>query len=308
MRVPGGTYMVTHTTLMSLYLLVPSRVVNQVMEYCMAWAARDRGIVLHAVSVESNHYHMVVTDPDERLSDFVQELNRTAARCLLEYYRSRYPNLRLEGLWSAAASFSETLLVNAAAVLKEITYTLTNPVKDGLVRDYRQWPGFNTRPGDWRAGLRTVERPNFYFKNTPKTLSYQLSAPSQLEGELEQVIEDVEAHIRREQHQHAVNLVAEGRTFAGVKAVLRTPPLDSPNNPRPRGKLNPHLAAGGDGKALSAAATALKLFRMAYREAWRRFKELGDAVFPGGTLLMRQRFGAKCEPLDAGCWCQLWAP
>ena len=27
--VPGGTYLVTHTTVMSLFLLVPSKVVNQ---------------------------------------------------------------------------------------------------------------------------------------------------------------------------------------------------------------------------------------------------------------------------------------
>ncbi len=98
---------------------------------------------------------------------------------------------------------------------------------------------------------------------------------------------------------------AQGRSFAGVKAVLRTSPLDSPSTARAQGTLTPHLAAGGDGKALSAAATALKLFRMAYREAWKRFKEVGSAVFPGGTLLMRKRFGAECEPLDAACWCEL---
>ena len=51
--VPGGTYLVTHTTVMSMFLLVPSKVVNQVMEYCIAWAARERGVLLHAISVES---------------------------------------------------------------------------------------------------------------------------------------------------------------------------------------------------------------------------------------------------------------
>jgi REP element-mobilizing transposase RayT len=273
----------------------------------VAWAAQGRGIVLHAISVESNHFHLIVTDLEGRLSEFMQELNRTAARCLMEYYRARFPRARLEGLWSAASSYTETLLVNAAAVRKELVYTFTNPVKDGLVRDYRKWPGFNSRPSYWRQGSRTVKRPDFYFKNTPQTLSYQMVAPTQLGGELEQVIEDVETHIRDEQQQIATNMAAQGRSFAGVKAVLQTSPLDSPNTPRPRGKLKPALAAGGDGKAMSAAATALKLFRIAYREAWKRFKELGEAVFPGGTLLMARRFGVECEPLDAGCWCQLAA-
>ena len=223
-RIPGATYMVTHTTLLSLYLLAPNRVVNQVMEYCMAWAAKGRGIVLHAISVESNHYHMVVTDPEGRLSDFVQEFNRSAARCLMAYYRSRFPNTRFEGLWSAAAPFTETLLVNAASIWKELLYTFTNPVKDGLVRDYRDWPGFNTRPGYWRAGPRRVQRPPFYFKNTPETLTYELRAPTQL-GEMEQVIAGAESLIRHEQGRIAADMAAEGRRCAGAKAVMRTPPF-----------------------------------------------------------------------------------
>ena len=60
MSVPGGTYLVTRTTAMSLFLLVPGKDVNQIMEYCLAWAAQGRGIVVHAVSVESNHLGIVV--------------------------------------------------------------------------------------------------------------------------------------------------------------------------------------------------------------------------------------------------------
>jgi len=87
MSVPGGTYLVTRSTVMSLFLLAPGPVVNQIMEYCIAWAAAGRGILIHAVSVQSNHYHLVVTDLEGKLSEFVQELNRSAARCLLAYYR-----------------------------------------------------------------------------------------------------------------------------------------------------------------------------------------------------------------------------
>jgi hypothetical protein len=67
MSVPRATYLVTRTTVMSLFLLVPSAVVNQIMEYCIAFAAQGRGILIHAVSVESNHFHMVVTDTEGRL-------------------------------------------------------------------------------------------------------------------------------------------------------------------------------------------------------------------------------------------------
>jgi putative transposase len=302
MAIPGATYLVTRTTVMSLFLLTPSKTVNQIMEYCIAWAARGRGILIHAVSVESNHFHMVVTDTEGRLSAFMQELNRSAARCLLAHYRERFPERRLETVWSNAQPFSATLLLTPNAVLDKIVYTLTNPVKDGLVPDYRKWAGYNTQPSDWNAGSRTVERPSFYFKNTPETLAYRVSAPSQLGDSVELAIATVELHIGNAQQQAAVELAAQRRSAMGVAAILETDPFDAPTTPRPAGEINPILASGGDHEALSIAKQAIKLFRLAYRAAWEDFKAGARALFPGGTLLMRTRFGQPCQPLDA-CWC-----
>jgi hypothetical protein len=135
---------------------------------------------MHAVSVESNHFHIDLTDTLGNLSDFVQELDRCVARCLLAYYRARFPQRRFDALWSPSQSFNATLLVTPNAVVDKIVYTLTNPVKDGLVRDYRKWPGFNTRPSDWRGRVRRVRRPDYYFKNTPEEVEYRIIAPSQL--------------------------------------------------------------------------------------------------------------------------------
>lgn len=302
MSIPGATYLVTRTTVMSLFLLTPSTVVNQIMEYCIAWAAQGRGILIHAVSIESNHFHMVVTDTQGRLSDFMQELNRSAARCLLRYYRDRYPDRRLDAVWTHAQSFSSTLLVTPNAVLDKIVYTLTNPVKDGLVRDYRKWPGFNTRPGDWRQGTRTVRRPDVYFTKTPEQISYTVCAPSQLGDSVEQAIKTVEQHIRMAHEQAATELAAKGRSVLGVNAVRAMNPLDAPRTPRPADKINPQLAAGGDNEALTKAKIALKMFRLAYRQAWQEFKARAAAIFPGGTLMMQKRFGQACTALDA-CWC-----
>jgi REP element-mobilizing transposase RayT len=302
MSIPGATYLITRTTVMSLFLLTPSKIVNQIMEYCIAIAASGRGILIHAVSIESNHFHLVVTDTEGRLSDFMQELNRTAARCLLEYYRERFPNRRLDAVWTRAQSFCATVLLTPNAILDEIVYTLTNPVKDGLVRDYRKWPGFNTRPGDWRHGTRSVRRPRQYFKRTPEEITYRVCAPSKLGDSIEHAIQTVELHIRTAQEQAAIELAAQGRGVMSINAILATDPLDAPRTPRAVGKLIPVLAAGGDRDALSAAKAALQTFRRAYREAWEEFKAKARATFPGGTLLMRTRFAQPCAALDA-CWC-----
>jgi hypothetical protein len=84
--------------------------------------------------------------------------------------------------------------------------------------------------------------------------------------------------------------------------VLACRPLEAPPTPRPVKHVNPTLAAGGDKQALAVAKRAVKLFRCAYRAAWKAFKAGERAVFPGGTLLMRLRYGQRCEPLDA-YWC-----
>jgi REP element-mobilizing transposase RayT len=298
MSVPGATYMVTRTTVMSLFLLAPNEVVNQIMEYCLAWAARGRGILIHAVTVESNHYHLVLTDLDGKLSEFMQEFNRSAARCLLAYYRERFPKLRIDAIWSAAQSFNAVLLVTLNAIVDELVYTYVNPVKDGLVRDYRDWPGFNTRPGDWALGERTVQRPAYYFKNTPETLSYRIEKPAQLDGDLNAVIADVDALVLDCQQQAAIHLASQGRSVPNTNEIVTTSPIAAPTNPQRRGNLKPHLAAGGDTDALSTAKRALRGFRRAYREAWAIFKQRVTALFPGGTLLMRRRYGVECSPLD----------
>ncbi|MCA9531932.1 MAG: hypothetical protein KC543_17535 [Myxococcales bacterium] len=307
MSIPGATYMVTRSTTMSLFLLVPGPVVNQALEYSLAWAAQGRGILLHAFSFESNHYHLVVTDLEGQLSEFMQEFNRCAARCLLEYYRHRFPNTRLDAVWSPGQSFSQQVLPGPAAMYDEIAYTLTNPVKDGLVRDYRRWPGLNCSPDDWRGRERTVKRPTFFFRNTPQELTYRVVPPVQLGDELEQVIAAAEHHIEEAQATAHQNLADEGRRFMSRTAIMAVDPFSSPDTPPPKGDINPVVAAGGDAQARAAALRAIKLFRATYREAWRLFRRGLYAIFPGGTLLLRKRFRVECTDLDV-CWCQLAVP
>ena len=120
---PGGTYMVTRTTANSLFLLVPGKVTNGIFEYCLARAAHQFGVLIHAVSVESNHYHMVITDVRGELSEFMQELNRTVARCLTKYLKQRYKR-RIDTVWTTSQSFSGQLLVDREIIIKKIVYVM----------------------------------------------------------------------------------------------------------------------------------------------------------------------------------------
>jgi len=307
MSIAGGTYLVTRTTLERRFLLRPDPVINEVFSYCLFRAANQHGILVHAFCVEATHFHAVVTDPRGELSDFMRWLDRHVALCLMAHYRGTHPHHQLEGIWSKQP-FGATLLLTPEAIVDEIVYTLINPVKDGVVRDYKKWPGAVSRPGDWLRATRYAERPSVYFKqddDTHRRVPACLVAPPQLaDRDLVELVQAVELLIRERQRAAAVTLAAEGRSFMGSKAAGRQDPFDAPQSRRPRYQRNPRLAAGGNREALLGGIAALKSFRECYREAWRAFQRGLRAVFPAGTYLMHRRYRCECEPLDAP-WCAL---
>ena len=113
----------------------------------------------------------------------------------------------------------------------------------------------------------------------------------------------VEALVHQEQER--LRKLNQGKKYLGAKAAMRVRPFDSPRNQRPRRKMTPTLAAGGDARAMMEAKKAVIWFRRAYRAAWLLFQEVGSAVFPAGTLKMHYRYQQGRED-DSGCfdWCE----
>ena len=305
MCVPGGTYLVTRTALERRFLLRPSPVVNEVFTYCLFRSAAAHGVLVHAVCVESTHFHAVVTDTRGELSEFMRWLDRHTALCLMEHYQQSHPHRQLEGIWSKQP-FSATLLLTPDAIVDKIVYTLTNPVKDGLVHDYRKWPGVMSRPGDWLRPVRYARRPKLYFDDDDeehREVPASISIPVQCKDRTpEAFVRDVEAAIREVQRGAAATRSAEGRDVMGHKAVTRQDPFDAPGSRRPRYTLNPRLAAGGNHDAMRQGIAALRLFREKYRAAWRMYQRQLEVVFPAGTYLMRRLHQVCCEPIDTP-WC-----
>jgi hypothetical protein len=209
------------------------------------------------------------------------------------------------GIWSKD-HFSAVLLTTREAIFDAIAYTLTNPQKDGLVPDYRKWPGLHSRPGDWLKPVRYAHRPALFFdtdKPEHAEVEYRFVPPPQLaDREALELVRDVEALVRDRQAATRATFAAERRSFRGVNAVLAQDPFGAPRSRRTKGGLDPRLAAGGKPRELSEAKKALRFFRDAYRAAWKLFCAGRKAIFPGGTLLMRLRFRVPCEPLCTP-WC-----
>lgn len=304
---PGVTYHVTHTTIGRMFLFRPDDVVNQVMLFCLFRAAEEFGMLVHSVMVESNHFHAVVTDVRGELSRFMHWFGMMTAKNLIAHHEKVYPELYLAEIWSKD-KYNATVLPNANSVIKAITYDMTNPVKDGLVSDYRDWPGLKSRPGDWMQPARTVRRPKgLAFSDKEKKhrevkVSYVVP-PALKDRPLQLAVDDVHAQIRDVTRSVRKDFELNNRRFLGVEAVLAVDPFDSPRKPRVKGKRVPTFAAGGDAELLKEGLKRVRAFRQSYHESIQRFiAGARDIVFPAGTYLMRKRFGVCCDSWSPP-WC-----
>lgn len=284
------TYLVTRRCSERRFFLRPSALVNQVFAYCLAYAAEQTGVLVHAVMVLSNHYHAVVTDPQGRLPEFMAHLNKLVSKCVNAELG------RWESLWSPER-YSAVRLGDAGAVLDKLVYCLANPVEAGLVRSSSQWPGLGSRPRDCTGPGQEVRRPVGFFRadgGMPEAVRLRMSVPpcfEELGGErygtmLAKALEGRERELVEERG-------AEGRGYLGREGVLGQDPYGRPEGYEPRRGLDPRVAGRDKWRRVEALGRA-KEFQEAYREAWKRFKGgERDVVFPAGTYWMCKHAGQR---------------
>jgi len=281
--IPGATLLLTRRTSQRQFLLRPAPLVNQIFEYCLAYAANRYAMQVHAWCVMSNHYHMVVTDLQGNVPAFMSWFNEFLAKSLNALH-GRGENFFGPG------SYNMVLLKDPEDILDKMVYTLVNPVRAGLVARSQHWPGSSSRRVRFHSVL-TVARPNHFFRPKgpmPKQVEMTLERPpgfdeerdEDFEKRLQDLVEEREREIRQEAQR-------EGRSFLGSCAALRIRPTDAPKTAAPKGTLKPRVAARNrEGRREELAR--LKVFWSEYRRAWKRWRE-GDrnAVFPYGTYQMR---------------------
>ncbi len=285
---PGTAYLITRRCSERRFFLRPSAITNAIFLYVLAVAARIHRIEVHAFCVLSNHYHLLVTDPEARLPAFMQYLDSLVARAVNASLG------RWEGFWSSDNSYSAVTPVAAVDVVRKAAYILANPVAAGLVRSAREWPGLWSAPEQIGSARFVAPRPDVFFSPTggmPASAELVLTtprgfaSPEEFQAAVAASLRELEEEARRE---------IGPRGFLGVKRVRAQSPFARPAAGEPRRELSPRVAARDKWKRIEALSRLLEFLR-AYRAAWRA-RRMGDAdaLFPAGTYQLRIEHAVRC--------------
>ncbi len=290
------TYLLTRNTSQRCFFLRPSKELRDAVLYCVADAQARHPVAIHALCAMSNHLHVVFTDPDGHAPLFVQAMNQTIAR---------YVNCslgRFGAMWEGGARPNYCVLPESGDAFDKVVYTLTNPVKAGLVPQHHLWPGAITDIGQITKGKITTKRPPRFFAKTtdPTLLTRELVLTPVPGGEsmsqqdygryLAQRVAETEAAI-------AADREAKGQKWLGRKGCLAIDPFDSPETKWTPFSRNPKVSSKHE-ESRSAWIHRLKRFVSQYGEAKRAFRKGNrNAPFPEGTFAMRVYLGVATVPL-----------
>ena len=283
---PDRTYLVTRRCIGRRFLLRPDGALNNLFVYCLGRAAKKYGVQLHALSVMSNHYHLVLTDVEGVLPDFMAWLNRQLAKCIK---RLRDWD---EVVWEPNVPYSAVELSGPTEVLDKVAYVLLNPVSAGLVHSPERWPGALSTLGTLRAGVMSAKHPRLWFKNSaPSKVKLALTAPPCFSDRIA-YLEALKALLTTRVSILRSELRHHGHGFLGRSRVQKTLVTDRPQTRSRRFGLNPTFSALTRAAWL-AAAQQLRAFRLAYREAYRAWRSgVRDVAFPAGTWWVVRCAGA----------------
>jgi len=291
--VPGSTVMVTRRTLRRYHLFRPDAAIRQLYLYTLAICAHDYDVLVHTATLMSTHEHLVVTDTKGRLPDFLRRLHRLVALGTKALRKWEGPT------WDHERP-SVVRLMTERAIVEKLAYVTANPVKAGLVRRAREWPGVTVLPQELGRRTWRIERPEVFFdannSQWPESVELSLSLPPSLQGAYtaQQVRDAVAQEVEHQEQLARQEAKKKGWRVLGAERVRRLSPYQRSTTHEPVRDRNPTFAVGrGQRRQFFDAVGELRAFRKAYRQALEQWcAGLRDAVFPRGTWLMSRLHGA----------------
>jgi hypothetical protein len=284
--------MLTRRVRQRVFLLRPSKRVNQIVSYVVAVKAKRWNIHLHGICVLSNHWHVCLTDPDGNIVGFQRDCHTFIARALNGSHSD------FESVWASGQQSSRVECEMPSDLIAKIAYTMANPTESALVRNGHSWPGLRR---SWPSEPRVIPKPARFFRGAdaggvwPDEATLEFVRPPGYEqlsdDELGAVVRGAIA--RREETFRNIH-DANGRKFLGRAAILRQSRYHSPQTYEPRFGISPKVACEDKWRRIERLR-ANKLWGIAYKAALATWRfGVRDVVFPAGTYRMRVLHGVTC--------------
>jgi len=290
--VPGATYLLTRRVMRRHLLFRPDAAITQLLIYALAVSSRRYGLEVHALCAMSTHLHLVVTDVQGVLPQFLQHFHRIVALGTKVLRKWEGP------VWDHEHT-SVVQLLTREALVEKIAYVLANPVAAGLVRHAREWPGAKVDARQLGRGVLRARRPVAYLDpenpQWPDEASLPITLPPTVAQDGADGFRDaVAAELERLEVEAQAEVQRQGLRFLGADRARTVSPYDRATSFEGLRARNPTFAVGRDqGGAWSGAAAAVKAFRASYRSALERWcAGVRNALFPAGTWWMRAFHGA----------------
>jgi REP element-mobilizing transposase RayT len=286
----GRTYLVTRRCSERRFFLRPGRKTNKIVRYAITKAAHIWGVEVHAWTVMSNHLHIVATDPQRELPNFMHIVDLEISKAVSAEIG------RWGGLWEPGESYSSVELCDVDAIIEKIAYVLANPVSAGLVRRATRWPGETSVKMVFGEVVVAYRPDTAYYRNSrqPERYEIRLAPPPGIDPV--ECLERARARIREIETQQAETMRREGRKWLGERRVLEQDPYDSPSSWEKRRGIRPTFASRDKWKRIETAQRR-SWWLAVYRAALERFRQgVHDVVFPYGTWGMERIYGCNCAP------------
>jgi putative transposase len=288
--------MVTRRTLRRHHLFRPDPAIRQLYRYTLGVCACEFGVLVHAVTLMSTHEHLVLTDVQGRLPDFLRRLHRLVSLGTKVLRKWEGPT------WDHERS-SVVRLLTEQAVIEKLAYVATNPVKAGLVHSAKDWPGITVLPHELGRRTFVVERPGGFFDpdnpKWPDRVELTLTLPPTLERSYDPhaIREAVADELGRQERLARQEVKERGWRVFGAERVRRLSPYRRATSFEPLQGRNPTFAVGrGQRKVFFHAVAELRAFRRAYRDALEQWRAgLRSVVFPQGTWSMGRLHGVVVQ-------------
>ncbi len=299
-QLPGEVVHATRVCADNKFRLKPDHWLTRLFAFLVFFFAQKFGMEMHAGVLMANHYHLYFTDWTALRDKFLGSLNATLSR-----WTKRERGITGH-FWNQYRD-NDFPVLDKRRSEQTIVYIVTNPVRAGIVKDYRDYDGWILGPCHWGKKIEVLRPPKVLRRIGIPSLTVTVSPPSvfggeelevvrrRLEGQIQAEQARIDREFTRERVAQGIPIEEAGDWATGTRYVRSLPSEYSPVQ-QTKGKRKRVDFASADPVIRDFAKSRKREFDRRYEAGKAELKAGGTPMFPPGTIGY-QRAGIATEPV-----------